>query len=119
MLHVEGFTYRDLQQHAQAHAAKRMLESTQLAVGEVGRRLGYRDTANFSAAFRSWTGLTPTEWRVAVAASEPGRQGVATPRDPFGSVCNRGDMVVNPYNNDAKSTSVRRRVSPVSWSDDR
>jgi AraC-like DNA-binding protein len=74
MLHIEGFTYRDLQQDAQARAAKHMLESTRLGVGEVGRRLGYRDTANFSAAFRSWTGLTPTEWRAADAIRHSAQQ---------------------------------------------
>jgi AraC-like DNA-binding protein len=67
MLRIEGLSYRDLQRGARERAAKQMLRSTDLGVGEIGRRLGYHDTTNFCAAFRVWTGITPTDWRYANA----------------------------------------------------
>jgi AraC-like DNA-binding protein len=73
MLHIEGVSYRDLQRDVRESAAKRMLRSSELGVGEIGRRLGYHDTANFCAAFRAWTGITPSAWRtrnVAAYATE-------------------------------------------------
>ncbi|OKI06215.1 transcriptional regulator [Streptomyces sp. CB02923] len=42
--------------------AKRLLAHTGLPVGSCARRLGFRDTGNFTTFFRRQTGLAPTTW---------------------------------------------------------
>lgn len=43
--------------------SKRLLQSTNLTIGEVSRSLGYRDPPQFSHSFRRATGQSPTEYR--------------------------------------------------------
>lgn len=43
--------------------ARRLLTQTDLSVGEVGRRVGYRDPAYFTRTFRTKHGVTPSRWR--------------------------------------------------------
>ncbi len=40
-----------------------LLQNTTLKLDEVGLRVGYQDPANFTRAFRSWTGETPSQYR--------------------------------------------------------
>ncbi len=40
-----------------------LLENRQLGLAEVAGRLGYSDVANFTRAFRKWTGQTPAAYR--------------------------------------------------------
>jgi AraC-like DNA-binding protein len=34
-----------------------------MTIEQVARQLGYSDAANFTRAFRKWTGRSPTDWR--------------------------------------------------------
>jgi AraC family transcriptional regulator, transcriptional activator of pobA len=43
--------------------ARRLLVETDLAVEEVGRRVGYGDPSYFVRSFRSTRGATPLGWR--------------------------------------------------------
>jgi len=43
--------------------ARRLLVETDLAVEEVGRRVGYRDPGYFVRPFRRAQGTTPLGWR--------------------------------------------------------
>ncbi len=43
--------------------AKEMLKRTKLPVSEIGRRVGFTDQSNFSKAFKSVQGVSPTQFR--------------------------------------------------------
>ena len=47
--------------------AKKLLGQSALAVTQIGLDVGFRDTSSFSSAFRRETGVTPTDFRRAVA----------------------------------------------------
>lgn len=59
-----GLDYRQLMNQARRQLAEESLTHTQDAIPDIAVRLGYRDTANFRRAFRAWTGLSPSSFRV-------------------------------------------------------
>ncbi|MAQ14686.1 MAG: hypothetical protein CMN30_07805 [Sandaracinus sp.] len=65
----EGTGFSELLEGARRRDAMRLLDNPDLAAHEVATMLGYVDAANFTRAFRRWTGRTPTQYR-AQAASE-------------------------------------------------
>ncbi len=62
-LEAEGLTFSALADEERRRRALHLLRSNELSVREVGERLGYSDVANFTRAFRRWTGKTPTAYR--------------------------------------------------------
>lgn len=58
----EGSSYSNLVEEVQAARALSLLKS-ELTVDEIANRLGYSDAANFTRAFRRWTGKTPSAFR--------------------------------------------------------
>lgn len=58
-----GASYSALLEEARRERATRLLASDALSVEEVADRLGYSDAANFTRAFRRWTGAAPRAWR--------------------------------------------------------
>jgi AraC-like DNA-binding protein len=58
-----GTSYRELVDQTRRQRALLLLARPSLDVSEVARRLGYSDTANFSRAFRRWTGMPPGKYR--------------------------------------------------------
>lgn len=66
-LHREGTTYSHLVDAARRREAVRLLDRRELSVGEVAALLGYEVPANFTRAFRRWTGQTPSAYRDARA----------------------------------------------------
>jgi len=62
-LKQEGTSYSSLLETARRRDALRLLDNPQLAAHEVAQMLGYVDAANFTRAFRRWTGQTPTQYR--------------------------------------------------------
>jgi AraC-like DNA-binding protein len=61
-----GLQFAELLQQARFEAACRMLRDPTAKVIEVSAALGYRDSANFTRAFRRWAGVPPQAFRRAV-----------------------------------------------------
>jgi AraC-like DNA-binding protein len=67
-LQDEGVTFAEILTEARAALAKRYLAEGELPVSEIAWLLGYREVSSMTNAFKRWTGLTPTEFRVSEAA---------------------------------------------------
>jgi AraC-like DNA-binding protein len=59
----EGTSFGDVRDRELGERAKVLLQSGDVSIDEVARRLGYDHVGNFARAFRRWTGQTPTEYR--------------------------------------------------------
>lgn len=59
----EGASFSTLLDEVRLRQAQHLLEHATLTVQDVAARLGYQNTANFSRAFKQWTGQTPSAWR--------------------------------------------------------
>ena len=64
-----GTTYNELLNQARFDAAKQLLQDKSISVSNIGFELGYTNSANFTRAFRRWTGLSPRQYRQ--LASQP------------------------------------------------
>jgi AraC-like DNA-binding protein len=62
-LAAHGAAYSALVEDEQREKALLLLRSSELSVDDVADRLGYSDVANFTRAFRRWTGTTPAAYR--------------------------------------------------------
>jgi AraC-like DNA-binding protein len=58
-----GASFGQIVDAARFEAARSMLADPAVKVIEVSAQLGYNDSANFTRAFRRWTGLPPQEFR--------------------------------------------------------
>ena len=67
-LHESELDFGRLVEEARLELARRMLGDSELKIVEVAAELGYTDSANFTRAFRRWTGVPPREFRRAQAA---------------------------------------------------
>lgn len=63
-MEAEGMRYSTLLAAARRKDAIRLLDDAALSVADVALKLGYFDTANFTRAFKKFTGMTPTEYRI-------------------------------------------------------
>lgn len=68
-LAAAGTTYSDLVAGERRDAATRLLRDPDLSIDEVAARLGYSDAANFTRAFRRWTGMTPRAFRRSIGTA--------------------------------------------------
>ena len=55
--------FQQLLQRVKTNLAGKYLEDKSLSIIEIALLLGYGDPSSFSAAFKSWNGITPTEFR--------------------------------------------------------
>lgn len=62
-LQQEGMSFQRLLDEVRRDRALMLLREPALTIEQVARRLGYSDAANFTRAFRKWTGRSPTGWR--------------------------------------------------------
>lgn len=62
-LDQEGTTFREVLADTRRDLAMALLRQHERSVTEIGRRLGFSETAAFSRAFRRWTGASPATWR--------------------------------------------------------
>jgi AraC-like DNA-binding protein len=69
-LKEEGSNYRALLDEIRFGLAREYLGETNLSMEEICGLLGYSEPGNFSHAFRRWSGLSPRNWRQAVAAKK-------------------------------------------------
>lgn len=59
----EGTTFSAVLDEQKAARARTMLESHDTTIDAVASSVGYSDVANFTRAFRRWTGTTPASYR--------------------------------------------------------
>lgn len=55
----EGSSFKTLQDQFRRMLAEKYLRLTDMNIEEIAERLGYSDAANFSNAFKRWTGISP------------------------------------------------------------
>ncbi|MGJ8669426.1 MAG: helix-turn-helix domain-containing protein [Oceanococcus sp.] len=67
----EGSGYRELLQNARLQRAKARLAEGSVAITIIAHELGYTDAANFTRAFRTLTGLSPSKYRTAEQKKRP------------------------------------------------
>lgn len=63
-LQLEGVSYQELINEFRCDLAKEYLKSSYLSNQEIGFLLGYQDPKAFLRAFKAWTGLTVSQYRV-------------------------------------------------------
>lgn len=63
-LEDEGTTFKALLDQVKRRDALQLLDNHQITIQQVAEKLGYQDPANFTRAFRNWTGKTPSEYRL-------------------------------------------------------
>src|SRR5262249_36258820 len=62
-LAAERLTYSALAEDERRERALLLLRSPELTLDRIAEELGYSDLANFTRAFRRWTGTTPAAYR--------------------------------------------------------
>ena len=62
-LEEEGTNFKALLEEAKRRDAIQLLDDRNLEIQRVANLLGYQDPANFTRAFRQWTGQTPSQYR--------------------------------------------------------
>ncbi len=63
-LRGEGSSFQQIKDLIRRDKAMYWLTSHSLAVGEIAAKVGFSDPAVFARAFKSWTGLSPREYRL-------------------------------------------------------
>lgn len=56
-------SFRELQEQELRQRAQSLLQDLSLDISEIAWQLGYREVANFSTAFKRWSGQTPRAYR--------------------------------------------------------
>jgi AraC-like DNA-binding protein len=62
-LRAEGASYRQILDETRVTLAQQFVREKRYSLGQIAYLLGFSDQANFSRAFKRWTGHTPTEFR--------------------------------------------------------
>ena len=62
-LKAEGSSFRKVLDQTRQAMALRLVKEGEYSLGQIAYLLGFSDQANFSRAFRRWTGSPPTEFR--------------------------------------------------------
>lgn len=65
-----GVTFSELVATIRRDEAQLRLAEGRLSVEQIAGQLGYRDPANFTRAFKAWTGETPRQYRETVRAGQ-------------------------------------------------
>jgi AraC-like DNA-binding protein len=73
LLREEGKSLRGLVSRTRGELARQLLGNTTLPVADIAAALHYDDATAFSRAFRGWTGLSPTQWRLRDSQDRRGR----------------------------------------------
>lgn len=71
-----GYSPLEYVRQVRVAEARRLLADPELAVKEIAARIGFEDGFHFSRVFRRTDGLSPTEYRAALLASQPLQQAV-------------------------------------------
>jgi AraC-like DNA-binding protein len=70
-LREDGSGFQQLLDEARRRDACELIERSPLSLAEVAARLGYTNPANFTRAFRKWTGESPSAYRQRLSAPVP------------------------------------------------
>lgn len=70
-----GVSFSELVAAIRREEAQLLLAEGRLSVEQIAARLGYRDPANFTRAFKAWTGETPRQYRDQVRSGQ--RRGIS------------------------------------------
>jgi AraC-like DNA-binding protein len=62
-LKTEGVSYRQILENARHELSTRFIRERRYSFIQIAYLLGFSDQANFSRAFKRWTGVTPTTYR--------------------------------------------------------
>jgi AraC-like DNA-binding protein len=65
----QGVSFSELVAEMRHDEAVLLLAEGRLSIEQIAERLGYRDPANFTRAFKAWTGSTPRQYRERIRAS--------------------------------------------------
>jgi AraC-like DNA-binding protein len=68
-LRQESASVQGLKDEARAGLAQELLQRTRQPVKQIAHQLGFRNEKSFARAFRQWTGIPPSEWRLAAFRS--------------------------------------------------
>lgn len=68
MLKKEDTSYTDLIREALKSVAERYLKDKNISIDEIAYFLGFSETSTFHRAFKSWTNLTPAQYRKSISA---------------------------------------------------
>lgn len=60
-------SYQQVLDQVRHQLARRLLDATDLDVGEIAFLLGFEELNSFNRAFRQWEGATPARWRTTIA----------------------------------------------------
>jgi len=83
-LRAEGTSFKQLANETQFRVAKQLLGDTGMSLVQVSVVLHFSEPAAFSHAFRRWSGMTPSAWRLENRPCDAGRLSSDPPR-PTGS----------------------------------
>ena len=65
-----GLTFADLLRDVRLREARRLLRESSSSMKEIAFRVGFRHPSQFTRAFSSRCGLSPTEYRIRAAVSD-------------------------------------------------
>jgi AraC-like DNA-binding protein len=71
-----GLGFGRLVEEARFEAARRMLRDPGVKIIQISTQLGYHDSANFTRAFRRWTGVAPQVFRRIDPPEPRGRESI-------------------------------------------
>ena len=63
-LEQSGMSFRQARDLARFELATELLTGTNVSIAEISRRLGYEEPASFTAAFKRWSGRSPSQYRM-------------------------------------------------------
>jgi AraC-like DNA-binding protein len=66
-LALRGLSFSDLVEQVRFQMAVELMRDTRVRLIDIALELGYADAANFTRAFRRWTGQTPRQYRHSLA----------------------------------------------------
>ncbi|WP_417512777.1 AraC family transcriptional regulator ligand-binding domain-containing protein [Marinobacter sp.] len=66
-LQEENASFQNLVDQVRLERARELLTGTGMNLNQIADALGYADAANFTRAFKRWTGISPSYYRVAAA----------------------------------------------------
>ena len=70
-LQEEEASFQQLVDQVRLERAQDLLRSTGMNLSQIADALGYADAANFTRAFKRWTGASPSHYRSAPTRSAP------------------------------------------------